>query len=176
MKNANTSKTAIKYKSWILNAFVELLNQYSYEEITVKQIVLQADVSRQTYYRHFKDKEDILGYYAKLLSEELSKQLLELKVKSFYEVVVCYFSFCNKKSNVLTLFKSSKLEFFYNKMMLDTIDSISACFTKCDKREFELLKSFLIGGLFQMMLTWIETEKKETPEELAQLICRYINV
>ena len=50
-------------------ALKELMNQHPIDKITVEQIALQAQLSKQTFYRHFKDKYALLEYsFEKLLS------------------------------------------------------------------------------------------------------------
>ncbi|EQC69409.1 hypothetical protein HSISB1_726 [Streptococcus sp. HSISB1] len=36
-----------------------------YENITIKDILEYAEVSRRTFYRHFKNKDNLLNYYFK---------------------------------------------------------------------------------------------------------------
>ena len=50
----------MKYK--LANAMKELLVHTPVDKITVKQIVDQCDVTRPTFYRHFKDKYDQLVF------------------------------------------------------------------------------------------------------------------
>ena len=49
----------MKYK--LANGMKELLVHTPVDKITVKQIVDQCDVTRPTFYRHFKDKYDLNG-------------------------------------------------------------------------------------------------------------------
>ncbi|WP_160680575.1 TetR/AcrR family transcriptional regulator [Clostridium sp. C8-1-8] len=174
MKNQNTNKTAVKYKEWIINAFFELLKEYTYEEITVKQIILQADVSRQTFYRHFNDKDDIVRYYNTLLSKELSSKLSVLKENSLYSILLCYFTFWDTHVDILNLLKNNDCEYYYNELMYKTMDMLKVHFSGYSEREFNLIKSFLIGGLYKINIDWLMMDDRETPEEIAHLLCKYI--
>ena len=51
----------MKYK--LANGMKELLVHTPVDKITVKQIVDQCDVTRPTFYRHFKDKYDLINWY-----------------------------------------------------------------------------------------------------------------
>ena len=50
-------------KNQIADSFVELLKDRKIQTVSITEIVEKAQVSRITFYRNFKDKEDILRYY-----------------------------------------------------------------------------------------------------------------
>ncbi|PTO34196.1 TetR/AcrR family transcriptional regulator [Enterococcus mundtii] len=62
-------------KKIIENAFLRLLQERSYEQITVSTIVENAFVSRTTFYNYFKNKDDVLlsvldDFYQNLISSK----------------------------------------------------------------------------------------------------------
>lgn len=61
----NQSKNMQVYKSMelITEAFLKLLEKDIFEDITISQICLEAEVGRKTFYRNFKYKTDIIEYY-----------------------------------------------------------------------------------------------------------------
>lgn len=63
-------------KETIIEEFLKLLNEKSFEELTVKEIVQKARISRSTFYLHFADK------YA--LMEEVRRELND-RFLSFYQ-------------------------------------------------------------------------------------------
>ena len=69
MKKSYQEKMIVQ--EWMLNALLELMEETPYEKITVTQIAQRAGVPRMTYYRNFKNKENILESYSKYLTEEL---------------------------------------------------------------------------------------------------------
>ena len=54
------------------NAFIELLKQKKYEQITVKDIIEFAGYSRGSFYNHYKEKEDLLNEIIDSLFQEAS--------------------------------------------------------------------------------------------------------
>ncbi|MGT2847264.1 TetR/AcrR family transcriptional regulator [Streptococcus massiliensis] len=58
-----------KSRAAIYHSFISLLNQKSYEKITVQEIIDLADVGRSTFYTHFETKENLL--------EELCQDLFQ---------------------------------------------------------------------------------------------------
>lgn len=61
-----------KTRKAIFEAFISLLSENRYSQITVGQIIDRADVGRATFYAHFETKDDLL----KALCEELFDHVL----------------------------------------------------------------------------------------------------
>lgn len=55
--------------SSLKEALLQLLDQNSFEEITISQLVKTAGVARSTFYRHFTDKLDFVRF---LIQQELT--------------------------------------------------------------------------------------------------------
>ena len=54
----------------ILNAFNELIEKTDFQTLTVEAICKEAEVSRTTFYRYFKDKYDVMTFNYELLFEQ----------------------------------------------------------------------------------------------------------
>lgn len=50
-------------KKLFRNAMIELMEEYSFDEITVQKLLDKTTLSRATFYRHFKDKYDLLNWH-----------------------------------------------------------------------------------------------------------------
>ena len=61
--NESNNPSAIRSKKQITDALLKLMEKYPYNEISVKQIVLEADLVRKTFYRNFDTKDDVLYSY-----------------------------------------------------------------------------------------------------------------
>lgn len=72
MKNAETANHS-KYK--LAEAIKECMKTTSVENITVKQIVTECGFSRQTFYRNFIDKYDLINWYFDRLLEESFREM-----------------------------------------------------------------------------------------------------
>ncbi|MEH7249263.1 TetR/AcrR family transcriptional regulator [Neobacillus niacini] len=71
MKTLKKADTRNKRTQKLLsNALLSLLNSRSFDSISVIDICEEAEVSRATFYVHFKDKYDLLAYTQKNISEE----------------------------------------------------------------------------------------------------------
>ncbi|WP_431089472.1 TetR/AcrR family transcriptional regulator [Paenibacillus sp. 8b26] len=62
----------LKTKEAIFNAFIGLISEKDFEEITINEIADRANVNRGTIYFHYNDKYDLLN---KCIDEHLSKMI-----------------------------------------------------------------------------------------------------
>ena len=60
-----------KTRKSIEDAFLNLLKENSFENITIKDICEHAMISRSTFYSHYKDKYDLLEYFFERIIERL---------------------------------------------------------------------------------------------------------
>lgn len=60
-ESQHTGESGGKYR--LAEAVKQLMGRQSLEDITVKEITGEAGVSRQTFYRHFLDKYDLVNWY-----------------------------------------------------------------------------------------------------------------
>ena len=58
--NKSSNPSSIRSKKEITNALLNLMQDHSYSEISVKQIVLETPLERKTFYNNFSSKDDVL--------------------------------------------------------------------------------------------------------------------
>ena len=56
----SSNPSSIRSKQEITSALLKLMRKYPYPEITVKQIVLETDLARKTFYLNYSSKDDVL--------------------------------------------------------------------------------------------------------------------
>lgn len=136
----------MKYK--LANAMKELLVHTPVDKITVKQIVDQCDVTRPTFYRHFKDKYDLINWYFDVLAQMSFKQMgISLTLR---EGLLKKFEFIKGEGQF----------FAADKQGVDKIPE-----------ELEFLLRMYCRGSIAMTVEWATTGMKMSPEQLAdQLI------
>ena len=67
-KNRQVERTC----SWILEAVLILMDEKPYSKITVSDITEKAGIARQTFYRNYKDKNEvIIKYFANIFNSEM---------------------------------------------------------------------------------------------------------
>ncbi len=103
--NKMNYRIALQSKKMLTNALIRLMATDDYSKITITQICKEADLSRRTFYRLYKTKEDILNEYMDLLTTSFMEKIKESKPKHYPEVATVYFSFCREHMDFLKLLK-----------------------------------------------------------------------
>lgn len=68
---------ASKAKNALINAFLDLVEEIEFEKITVTSLVEKCGISRQTFYYHFNDIEEMLDYAFKTETSFICKNQVE---------------------------------------------------------------------------------------------------
>lgn len=154
-------------KLWISTSYITLIKEsINPESISISKIANKAGVSRQTLYRHFSTREEILDWF---LEQEfnlfLNKNDDLINSDSYHiknvTLVMDFFRENREFINVLVKFNMSHL--LISKME-EFISRISKnLFPDLNKTErFYREKSF-VGSLFMLMIGWLKRECKDSP-------------
>lgn len=164
---------AIRSRKWIISALLELMAEKKYDKITTQNIIERADLTRQTFYRHFKSKDFVLFAYIAQLYESLVEEVNKLEEKTFYAVLVVYFEFWKKHRDFLNLLNKTEFRYdpiecyhTYMEKILSTVEN-QICSEKVDTK---YIQSFMAGGLGNIKNTWINDNYQESPEKLSEII------
>ena len=145
----------IKYK--LANAMNECMVSSPVEKITVKEICDTCGVTRQTFYRNFQDKYDLINWYFDKILIESFHQMGE--GSTVYESLVKKFDDQNNlKEHDFELIR----QFYIDQIEGKSHRKIS------DKLLFQL-EMYCQGSVF-MTTQWVLGNKNFTPQELAGLL------
>lgn len=89
--NITNGKIAEQSKEKLAKALFTIMKQYDYREITITQIAQEAELSRKTFYRLFKGKEELLDFCFANLFQEYRRLIKSRQLEHYWDVVQCYF-------------------------------------------------------------------------------------
>ena len=160
MNNTN-GLIAEQSKKTIAEAMLEVMKIYDYKEITVTQITQEAQVSRKTFYRHFRDKDEVLKHLFDSLYQECISSITNRGIHHYWDVVQCFFDFWEKHSETLKLMNQSNLlpqlfEESYGRSFEVFRSVKSEDIAEHYKAQLPYLLAYSIGGMKSMLIKWIE--------------------
>jgi len=159
-------------KSILAGSLCVLLEEKSFESITIKDIIDKCGASRATFYRHFKDKYYLMNWFYKQNVDELIKNN-----SSDYKAILvqCIYFFKENQRYFTEIFKvhgqNSFTEFLYT-YSLRCCENKIAKTIGTDKIPYNILFSLKIysAGLVFMTTELLNSGLKNSPEEISQLI------
>lgn len=164
----------------IRKAFLELIDEKQYDQITVTDIINQADYNRATFYRHYYDKED------------LATKIIDYQIDLFIEAFMYPYRFESvidigniRKEQIVIFDHILEHEDFYKLWhKLKTIPNFTEKYTNCIRIIFEekivvtrslnkgvdknLYTQFYGFGLAGIIFNWIGNGFKQSPEYMAE--------
>lgn len=91
-----------KSKNKIIHTLLNLLESSTFEEITVQEIADHANLSRQTFYRHFDTKEKVLATLFETLYEECFSLITDKNDSTLEEILFIFFDYWYQQKALIT--------------------------------------------------------------------------
>ncbi|MEM7335702.1 MAG: TetR/AcrR family transcriptional regulator [Chloroflexota bacterium] len=161
-----------KTKQSLRQALLALLLEKSYEEITVQQILDEADVGRSTFYAHFKDKDDLLmiGMPEQILDfSQADPDSLLPSVVDLFQHGQEGSAWWNKMVGTPVMIKIGQIS--RQKMAVDWRNRLK--FLRENGIRFELpddvIATHLTGSLMSLIQWWFQNQMPYTPEQMNQM-------
>ena len=150
----------------------DLMVNQSLDKMTVTDIVKHSGMTRQTFYRYFKDKYDLVNWYFEKLADKSFRQignsstLKEGLVKKFTFIFndKVFFSqaFQSKDYNNVEHYDYQCILEFYTHIIEKKIGAIP--------KDILFLLEMYCHGSITMTVNWATTGMKESPEVIADLL------
>lgn len=168
MEHTKTKQEKTKYK--LADSIKECMKTTSVDKITVKDIVMGGGVTRQTFYRNFLDKYDLINwYFDKLVLQSFAQIGMGNKVG---ESLRKKFEFIVKEQAFFTgAFRSddqnSLKEHDFELILQFYKDLIARKSGQPLGEELEFLLEMYCRGSVYMTVKWVLSGMKNSPEEMS---------
>ena len=156
----------------IQSALLSLMEEYPYSRITVSQICQVAKVSRQTYYRLFDTKDDILILYLhEIMSEYLLPRIL-LGTTSTQELLQFFLFFSGYKDLLELLYKNDKMFLLQNVLVKYSNTFIGEPIFRIASG-YDYAAEFVASTLCSVLAVWTKMEFKTSCSTLANYTSQF---
>ena len=154
------------------------MEKYTYEEISVKQIVLETDLVRKTFYRNFKSKDDVLRTHIRAILRDY----FDIVNNAKGDVLTTVFAFADKNKKLLKLLDKNDMMYYVlqgmNEFILSMKDKTNPelnPFTKLfEGLDSDYLITLNIGGIWNVISLWVRRDMKDDPEDVKAAIKQYL--
>ena len=157
-----------KYK--LAEAMKECMKTSKVDAITVKQLAEKCGLTRQTFYRNFLDKFDLINwYFGKILDQSFEHMGRETSV---YDALVRKFTYIEQEKQFFAAAfcydeQNSLREHDFELILQFYKDLIARRTSRPLGEELQFLLEMYCQGSVYMTVKWILTGMKDTPEAMA---------
>ena len=174
MAKVCTSEKTTARQRWIENGLLELMQERKFEDITVTDLCQHLELSRRSFYRYFRDLEDVLDTLLNHTFQDLVISETSLTMQDMEE----YYRFWLRQKPLLRALGRSGM---YGRLTEYTLkyageESIQAYLSQKDL-EMELsreIRLFVITGSASLLISWYAEGFQKTPEQVAQIAYRML--
>ena len=156
------------FQQCLYTALRKLMARKAFGEISIAELCAVAGVSRMTYYRSYTCKEDILLQHLDELFIRYYDQLQRRKGLTFYELSLSFFRFIHRQEDA---FFEAIIGAGLASLLMDRFyEYLERIFALIPLREApgRYLRSFVAGGLYKMLIDWLENGADLPEEEMAR--------
>ncbi len=165
----NMNRQIQKTKSAIYNAFIQLLQENDYSQITVQDIISLANVGRTTFYSHYESKEVLLKELCEELFHHLFKQKSNVTLKEYLIHILKHFE--QNINSIATLLLSNDPYFllrFKSELVHDVYPKLRQDYIVSKQLSEEFIMQFVLSSFIETVKWWLHQRPKQrlSAEEL----------
>ena len=170
--------SAIRSQKEITNSLIALMHKYPYNEITVKQIILESKLAKKTFYRNFESKDDVL---LSLIMATL-RTYFSVVDSGNADVLNTIFNFAANNKELLMILDKNDMMFVVLRCMnaylsmhktgnVSTTNPFLDLFSGLDS---EYLIALNIGAIWNVISLWVHRGMKDDASYVKNTVQEYI--
>ena len=167
----------VKSKESLMSALIGLLGKKKLEDLTISEICQEADVNRNTFYSHYSSVRELFdemnGKYLEALFA--SAKVFDEPNDSTFKNLVNVLDKMKEKGNLTKIIFSESNSIKHLNTLLQILFPVSVIeSSKSENLSLEECHTFLIGGVMNLILRWIENDYQESPKNFGRKIFNFI--
>ena len=170
--------SAIRSQKEITQALLVLMHEYPYDEISVKQILLESKLARKTFYRNFDSKDDVLIS----LIRSVIRDYFSVVDSGRADVLTTIFEFAVRNKELLGLLDENGmlhivLQCMNENLTIHKSGSVSVTnpfICLFEDLDSEYLIALNTGAVWNVISLWVHQGMKEDPEHVKETIRQYL--
>ncbi len=167
-------------------ALLDLIMEKDFETINIKELCDRAMVHRTTFYSHYQDKYDLLDQGMQAMYNEMTA------LWPSPEKALAQFGWHTPPENFVHIYKhTAENRDFYHRMLCRPgvssfrsqlsqyfLEYAQARFDRIDLPDSQVpaqaILRFIVGAMLELVTWWVESERPQSPEEMALYTLRLI--
>ncbi len=174
----SNNPSALRSQKEITEALLSLMKEYPYNEISVKQIILEAKLARKTFYRNFTSKDDVLLS----LMHNILKDYFRIVDSNRKDVLSAVFDVAEENRDFLLLLDKNHMLHLTLKCMneylpllrREKLTALNPFIRYFDGADPEYLMALNIGAVWNVISLWIHRGMTDDPQKVRETVERYL--
>lgn len=163
-------------KQLLKDALIDILQEKNIKKITVFELCGRAQINRTTFYKYYGSPYDLLEEIENDVFSKL-EEYLEFSGKPEVDKLTRTFEYLeeDRKKCRLLINNAATDEDFAEKLFAQPMLKVLMDQTmpgNFQKREIEYIRTFMYQGGYAVIKRWINSEERETPQEMANLVLK----
>ncbi|MBE2221276.1 MAG: TetR/AcrR family transcriptional regulator [Anaerolineae bacterium] len=168
----SANPVAVRSRNQIIQALFDLMQENSYQEITIKEIAYESKLVRRTFYGHFSSKDDVIKAHLNDLFARYKKDLSAFEELDPYSVGKHFFELMLQNKATFMLLRKHNLSIPIDHLEnhfqeLNETFSTGQKQTDLPKELHSFVTAYFAGGLLNVLNKWIDKGMTQTPHEMA---------
>jgi AcrR family transcriptional regulator len=180
METLNNVGTNGGADQWVQEALISLMKHHSYQDITIKELVHAAGISRRTFYRLYNSKDAVLHAKFNTIWREYAERVFSQEDVSLPNVAIVLFTIMKENADFLRLIERDHVFYLFMDVMNNELPKnfyeLKGTKMPFDQDVLDYAINFSLGGFMQITKRWISEERLREPEELGAIIRNMIKI
>lgn len=167
------------------NAFVSLLEEKRFEDVTVNELCDRAMIRRTTFYKHFADKYDYFSFYMREVVASFRQQVSQEIVSGGTQVYLTYMvrqlvGFLQQHEKLVQNVKMSSMFPVLLNMLVDQIrDDVAGLLRRnsgitLEPEEINGMAAFYAGGLTNILFQYVKQDIPIDVDAVTRILTRFL--
>lgn len=168
-------KRIIKSKNKLNNTLLSLLEKKQLKDITVLELCTEAKINRTTFYKYYKDIEDLVLIMEDTLIKELEQNINEIKRNYLLTYTNYILSNIQENQDIYIKLLGNNGDHTFLRRILSSVynESITEwqkLLKKASIEDLEKIYNFIVDGTIGIVENWINNKCQEDPNNIAIFI------
>lgn len=160
----------IRSRNSLRKALISLMEEKPFDKISISDIAVRAELSRQTFYTNFDTKEEILEHFLREIFNQCSRNM-KFDSSKLMEFLRGYFGFWETYAPFLRLLLENNLSYLFLRQSRayyqEVIVRPRSNYT--DGRVIPYIQSYAAGVTYELLITWIRNNRDLNLNEISEV-------
>lgn len=162
----------------IVDAFVRLVVRYGYDQISIQMLLREADVSKTTFYRYFRDKADVMDTRFRMIYDQALEDQSCCSLRDLFTILLRQ---AREHPDQLAMFATTGYnayrEFIYRYTYTMGKEIVETAWGRTMSEQECFHIAFFCGGGSRILEQWSQGKvyQQMSSEEAADQICNMVN-